>query len=137
MIKTMVKDPIFLSIKSSPAFKEDYSIIQDLKDTLAFYQSECLGMAANMIGVSKNIIIVTFQNSSLILINPKIIKFSGQIYNTMEGCLSHATQREVKRYPKIKVEFEDEQFKKRIKTFEGLTAQIIQHEIDHLNGILI
>lgn len=137
MIKEIVKDTIFLSQKATLASKEDLYIIEDLKDTLKANLDRCVGMAANMIGYNKSIIIVLEENHFLIMINPVIIKTSNQTYQTSEGCLSHTGQKETLRYEKIKVEYLDEQFKKKIKTYTGYVAQIIQHEIDHLNGILI
>lgn len=137
MIKEIVKDTIFLSQKATLASKEDLYIIEDLKDTLKANLDRCVGMAANMIGYNKSIIIVLEEDHFLIMINPVIIKTSNQTYQTSEGCLSHTGQKEILRYEKIKVEYLDEQFKKKIKTYTGYVAQIIQHEIDHLNGILI
>lgn len=94
-------------------------------------------MAANMIGANKRIIVVNDNNKYIIMINPEILKFSGKLYETEEGCLSHIEVKKTKRYEKIKVSYFDENFKKKIKTYQGFTAQIIQHEIDHCNGILI
>lgn len=137
MIKQIVKDDFFLSQKSIEAKKEDLFIVDDLLDTIQFHQKSCVGMAANMIGYLKRIIIVFNNNEYLIFINPVIIKYGGKKYIAHESCLSHIGEKETKRYTKIKVSYFDRTMKKKIKTFEGLTAQIIQHEMDHLEGILI
>lgn len=136
MIKNIVRDDSFLSIKSSEATKEDLYIVQDLKDTLTHNKERCVGMTANMIGYSKRIIIVDDNGKYIIMINPVLLKSSG-LYQTEEGCLSHDGVRPCKRYEKIKVQYYDEQMKIKIKTYTGFTAQIIQHEMDHLEGILI
>lgn len=136
MIKDIVKDIIFLGQPSEPATENDVDVITDLKDTLNANREGCVGMAGNMIGVRKRIIIVTDDKTDIIMINPVIIKKSGE-YQTEEGCLSLEGVRKTQRYKTIKVEYQNEQFKKRIKTFNGFTAQIIQHEIDHINGIII
>ena len=137
MIKTIVKDVFFLGQKSTEATKEDLYLAKDLRDTLEFHKDACVGMAANMIGYHKRIIIVKNNNDHLVMINPIILKTSGRYYDTHEGCLSHIGEKAVKRYEKIKVEYKDIHFKVKIKTFEGYVAQIIQHEIDHCQGILI
>ena len=137
MVKNIVRDIKYLSIPSIDATEEDLYIVQDLKDTLNFNKQRCVGMAANMIGYSKEIII--FENEKKqyeIMINPIIIKKVDE-YETNEGCLSLEGVRPTKRYKSIKVEYLNEGFQKRIKTYSGFTAQIIQHEIDHLNGIII
>lgn len=136
MIQPIMKDPDFLSIPSKPATKFDIKIAQDLKDTLTFYSDRCVGMAANMIGVSKNIIVFTIGPIQVVMFNPKITKKS-KPYKTEEGCLSLVGQRACTRYEKITVKYQDESFKPKIQSYEGFVAQIIQHEIDHLNGILI
>ncbi len=136
MIKEIVKDNFILSQVCQDATKEDLYIVDDLLDTIKFHQTHCVGMAANMIGYLKNIIVVENQNEYLILINPVIEKETGT-YQCEESCLSHTGTKQTQRYHKIKVSYLDVQFKKRIKTFEGFTAQIIQHEIDHCKGILI
>ena len=136
MIREIVKDPIFLAQKSIPATKEDIAIAQDLRDTLEAHREGCVGMAANMIGVAKRIIIFDNDGSDMVMFNPEIIKSSGQ-YDTEEGCLSLDGVRPVKRFQSIKVKYQNEKFQNRIKTYHGWTAQIIQHEIDHCNGILI
>lgn len=137
MIKNIIRDEKFLSIASIDATIEDLSIGNDLIDTLRFNRSRCVGMAANMIGVSKRIIIFEDENKNyIVMYNPVIIKQEGE-YETEEGCLSLDGVRKTKRYKKIKVEYLDYEFRKRIKTYSGFTAQIIQHEIDHCNGIII
>jgi peptide deformylase len=136
MIKPIVKDPMFLSQKAEPALPEDVLVGQDLRDTLNYHASNCVGMAANMIGVCKDIIAVQAGKTPIVMYNPKIIK-QEKPYKTEEGCLCHEHAHQTTRYEKIKVEYEDEKFKKVRKSFSGFTAQIIQHEIDHCNGILI
>lgn len=136
MIKPIMKDPLFLARKSAPATKEDLYIVQDLRDTLEANKSGCVGMAANMIGELKRIIIFDNNGKADIMINPEIIRFSDS-YETEEGCLSLTGTRTTKRYKTIKVQYQNEAFQTRTKTYTGWTAQIIQHEIDHCNGILI
>lgn len=136
MVKEIVKDVLFLGRKSTEATKEDMSIIQDLKDTLAFHRGRCLGMAANMIGYNKKIIIIAADIMDLVMVNPVIIEKEGQ-YEATEGCLSLTGQRKAKRYSKIRVKYQNERFKWKEAVFEGLYAQIIQHEMDHLEGIII
>lgn len=136
MVKEIVHDPIFLARKSSAATAEDLGVARDLIDTLEANRERCVGMAANMIGEAKNIIVFDNDGATSVMFNPVIIKKEAP-YKTKEGCLSLSGVRETTRYKKIKVEFQNEKFEKRLQTFEGWTAQIIQHEIDHLNGILI
>ncbi len=136
MIKPIMKDTFFLSQKSKPATKADKQIGQDLLDTLHAHSHECVGMAANMIGEQKNIIVVHTQVMDILMYNPKIVS-QKQPYKTQEGCLSLIGQRPTTRYETITVEYQDHNFKKQKKTFSGFTAQIIQHEIDHTNGIVI
>lgn len=137
MVKDVVHDPILLSIKSVPATKEDISVAQDLLDTLIANKETCVGMAANMIGVSKRIIVFDNEGTYMTMFNPKIIKATGP-YDAQEHCLSLlGGPRKCKRFEVIKVQWQNEQFQTRIKTFTGWTAQIIQHEIDHCDGILI
>ena len=136
MIKEIIHDPIFLSIKSAEANVGDLGIAKDLLDTLTANRDICVGMAANMIGVSKRIIVFDNCGKLETMFNPIIVK-KEQPYNTSEGCLSLTGVRDVKRFNKIKVEYQNEKMQKRVKTYEGLTAQIIQHEIDHCDGILI
>ena len=137
MIRPLVHDPFLLARKSAPATKEDLETAQDLLDTLAAHKDSCVGMAANMIGVTKCIIAFDCEGSHMVMLNPEIISFSGE-YETEEGCLSLlGGPRKTKRYQKIKVRWQNEQLQTRIKTFTGWTAQIIQHEIDHCEGIII
>ena len=137
MIRKIVHDPFFLAQKSSVATKEDESVITDLLDTLRANLDGCVGMAANMIGVKKNIIVVSMGLQQVILVNAKIVK-SVKPYETEEGCLSLlGGPRKAIRYDEIEVEYQDVDFKKKKEKFTGWTAQIIQHEIDHVNGVLI
>ena len=136
MIHPINKDIAFLSQRSEKATPLDASIIRDLKDTLAAHSEECVGMAANMIGFRKNIIIISLGIAQMILVNPVIVKKS-KPFETKEGCLSLESVRPTKRYKEIEVEFEDESFVRQRRAFSGFTAQIIQHEIDHCNGIII
>ena len=137
MIKQLIHDPIFLGVKSEPATKEDLQVAQDLLDTLVAHKNGCVGMAANMIGVRKRIIVFNNEGTYMTMFNPEIIKISGP-YDTEEGCLSLlGGPRKCKRYQTIKVQWQTADFKTRIKTFTGWTAQIIQHEVDHCDGVLI
>ena len=137
MVKEIVHDPILLAMKSAPATKEDLQVAQDLLDTLAANKNACVGMAANMIGVRKRIIVFDNEGTYTTMFNPEIIKATG-LYDTQEGCLSLlGGPRPCKRYQTIKVRWQNENFQIRMKTFTGWTAQIIQHEIDHCNGVLI
>ena len=137
MIQELIHDPIFLAQKSTPATKEDLPIAQDLLDTLLAHRDSCVGMAANMIGQTRRIIVFDNDGAPMLMLNPVILKVA-EPYDTEEGCLSLLVgPRKTKRFRKIKVEFETPDFQKRIKTFTGWTAQIIQHEIDHCNGVLI
>ncbi len=136
MVREIMHDPIFLAQKSSPAGKEDIPVARDLLDTLIAHADGCVGMAANMIGVSKCIIAFYDEGSYSVMLNPVITKFSGP-YDTEEGCLSLSGVRPTRRYKSIKVEFQTLKLEKRIKTYTGYSAQIIQHEIDHCKGILI
>lgn len=136
MIKPIMKDPIFLSQKSAPATVLDLPVAQDLRDTLDAHRDGCVGMAANMIGVSKRIIIFDDNGSATVMFNPEIVKRSGP-YEAEEGCLSLTGTRKAKRWRSIKVQYQNERFETRLKTYTGFTAQIIQHEIDHLGGVLI
>lgn len=137
MIKEIVKDPIFLSQKSEPATKKDKQTIIDLLDTIQANSEYCVGMAANMIGVRKTILVAKIGKEYLVMINPKITDHSKQYYDTEESCLSLTGQRPAKRYSVIAVEYLDRKFKKKKQTFRDFEAQIIQHEIDHFDGILI
>ena len=137
MIKQLIHDPIFLGVKSEPATKEDLQVAQDLLDTLVAHKNGCVGMAANMICVRKRIIVFNNEGTYMTMFNPEIIKMSGP-YDTEEGCLSLlGSPRKCKRYQTIKVQWQTADFKTRIKTFTGWTAQIIQHEVDHCDGVLI
>ena len=137
MIKELVHDPILLARKSAPATKEDLQVARDLLDTLAHHREDCVGMAANMIGVCKRIIAFDNGGSYAVMFNPQIVK-KEKPYETREGCLSLLGEpRKTLRYEKIKVQYQTEDFQIRLKTFTGWTAQIIQHEIDHCDGILI
>ena len=136
MIQPIMKDPIFMAQKSMPATKEDLQVAQDLLDTLTAHKDGCVGMAANMIGVSKRIIAFDNEGKYMVMFNPEIVKRS-EPYEAEEGCLSLPGTRKAKRYRSIKVQYQNDQFQTRLKTFTGWTAQIIQHEIDHCNGVLI
>ena len=136
MIQPIMKDPIFLGGKSDPATRDDLQVAQDLLDTLAAHREGCVGMAANMIGVRKRIIVFDNEGTDMVMFNPVILKKEG-LYDTEEGCLSLPGIRPTKRWNKIKVQYQNAAFQTRIKTFSGWTAQIIQHEIDHCDGILI
>lgn len=136
MIRPIMKDQFFLSRKSQPATKEDLPIAQDLMDTLTAHRQECVGMAANMIGVLKRIIIFDNNGTYTVMFNPEIIAKSGP-FETKEGCLSLTGQRDTTRYTTIKVRYQDLSFRPKVSIFSGWPAQIIQHEIDHCNGILI
>lgn len=137
MIKEIIHDPIFLGLKSEVATKEDLQVAQDLLDTLIAHKDGCVGMAANMIGVRKRIIAFDNEGTYMVMFNPEIIKKSG-LYDAEEGCLSLlGGPRKCKRYKTIKVKWQTAEMQTRIKTFNGFPAQIIQHEVDHCDGILI
>ncbi len=137
MVKELMYDPIFLSMKSEVATKEDLQVAEDLLDTLIAHKDGCVGMAANMIGVRKRIIAFDNEGTYMVMFNPEIIKKS-EPYETEEGCLSLlGGPRKCKRYKSIKVQWQTSEMQTRIKTFTGFPAQIIQHEVDHCNGILI
>ena len=136
MVRELVHDPILLAGKSEMATAADGAVVQDLLDTLAAHRETCVGMAANMIGVAKRVIIFDNEGTDLVMFNPEIVKQS-EPYQTEEGCLSLPGVRPAKRYRTIKVRYQNEQLQVRLKTFTGWTAQIIQHEIDHCNGVLI
>ena len=137
MVQELVHDPILLARRSAPAEKGDLQTAQDLLDTLIFHKDRCVGMAANMIGVSKRIIAFDCQGQYMVMFNPVILR-QQEAYETEEGCLSLlGGPRKTLRYQKIKVQYQTKEFQTRIKTFSGWTAQIIQHEIDHCNGVLI
>ena len=136
MIKPIMKDVLFLNQKSEPATKADMQVVRDLLDTLQANRAGCVGMAANMIGVKKRIIAVNMGLLDIPMINPVIVKKSGA-YETEEGCLSLIGVRKTTRYQEIEVEFFDSNWKKQRQKFSGWIAQIIQHECDHLEGIII
>ena len=136
MIKPIVRDIIFLGQRSEEATKQDMSVGQDLQDTLKANQERCVGMAANMIGEKKRIIIVNMGFVNVVMYNPVIIKKDSP-YETEEGCLSLDGVRKTTRYQNIEVEYLDSNWKKQRQKYSGWTAQIIQHEVDHLNGIII
>lgn len=136
MVRLIIKDPLFLAQKSTPASEEDLQAAQDLLDTLAAHKDACVGMAANMIGIAKRIIVFDNEGKYMVMFNPEIVKCSGP-YEAEEGCMSLSGVRRAKRYHSIKVRYQNDQFQTRLKTFTGWTAQIIQHEIDHCNGVLI
>ena len=136
MVREIMRDVIFLAQKSTPATPADLPIAQDLLDTLEFHKDGCVGMAANMIGISKRIIAFDNDGEYMLMFNPRIIQKSGQ-YSTEEGCLSLSGVRPCTRWQVIKVQYMNEKFQPKVKTFNGYTAEIIQHEIDHLEGIII
>ena len=136
MIKPIMKDVLFLNQKSEPATRADMQVVRDLLDTIQANSDGCVGMAANMIGVKKRIIAVNMGMVDVAMINPIIVKKSGA-YETEEGCLSLIGVRKATRYQEIEVEFQDINWKKQRQKFSGWIAQIIQHECDHLEGIII
>ena len=136
MIKSIVKDIFFLGQKSEPATPDDKQVITDLMDTLAAHREGCVGMAANMIGAKKRIIIVNIGLIDMIMVNPVIVSKDGP-YQTEEGCLSLTGVRPTTRYENIEVTYQDQHFNTYTRKFSGWTAQIIQHEIDHCDGIII
>ena len=137
MVRELNHDPVFLGRKAAPATGEDLQTAQDLLDTLQFHRETCVGMAANMIGECKRIIVFDNGGSDMVMLNPEIVKYAGE-YETEEACLSLlGGPRKTRRFEKIKVRYQTMEFQTRLKTFTGWTAQIIQHEIDHCNGILI
>ena len=137
MVKELIHDPILLGRPSVPATAEDLEVAQDLLDTLTAHKEGCVGMAANMIGVWKRIIVFDNDGTYMTMFNPEIIKAEDP-YQTQEGCLSLlGAPRDTTRFQKIKVRYQNEKMQVRLKTFTGFPAQIIQHEVDHCNGILI
>ena len=136
MVKKIVRDPMFLQQKSEPATEADKQVIQDLLDTLRANQEHCVGMAANMIGIKKTIIVVAMGPFHFAMVNPVITKKSGE-YQTEESCLSLEGVRPCTRYKEIEVDYLDQDFKPQHGKYKDFTAQIIQHEIDHFSGILI
>ena len=136
MIREICRDETFLAQKAAPATADDLATAQDLLDTLTAHKDGCVGMAANMIGVCKRIIAFDNDGAYLVMLNPVIIRQSGP-YEAQEGCLSLTGVRKTKRFQTVKVQWQNEKFQTRLKTFTGWTAEIIQHEIDHCEGILI
>ena len=136
MVREICKDEAFLAQKAEPATTNDLDVAQDLLDTLADHREGCVGMAANMIGVGKRIIAFESDGAYMVMFNPVIVRQSGP-YEAEEGCLSLTGVRQAKRFRTIKVQWQNEKVQSRIRTFSGFTAQIIQHEIDHCEGILI
>ena len=136
MIREICRDETFLAQKAAPATADDLATAQDLLDTLTAHKDGCVGMAANMIGVCKRIIAFDNDGTYMVMFNPVIVRQSGP-YETQEGCLSLSGVRKTKRFQTIKVQWQNEKFQTRLKTFTGWTAEIIQHEIDHCEGILI
>ena len=136
MIREIIRDETFLAQKAEQATREDLPVAQDLLDTLAANKESCVGMAANMIGVNKRIIAFDNGGTYMVMFNPEIIKRSDP-YQAEEGCLSLDGTRPAKRWRSIKVRYQNEKFQERLKTFTGWTAQIIQHEVDHCEGIII
>ena len=136
MVREIVHDVLFLKQKSTKADRNDIQIVTDLKDTLKANHDRCVGMAANMIGYNKRIIIFTAGIMDIVMINPVIVK-KAQPYETEEGCLSLTGVRKTKRWEKITVEYQDTDFNKKRGDFTGFVAQIIQHECDHLEGVII
>lgn len=137
MVKEIVKDDFFLSQPAQKATQDDLFIGEELKETLQGHLHECVGMAANMIGYNKAIIIFIENKQMHVMYNPEIMKTSSEYHEYEEGCLSHEGTKKTKRYDSIKVSYLDDNFKPKIKTYKGFTAQIIQHEIDHCHGILV
>ncbi len=136
MVREIMKDEAFLAEASEKATAEDTEIARDLLETLEAHKAGCVGMAANMIGVRKRIIAFDNEGSYMVMFNPEIVKKSGA-YEAEEGCLSLTGTRKTRRWQSIKVQYQNEKMQIRLKTFTGWTAQIIQHEIDHCNGIII
>ena len=136
MIREICRDETFLAQKAAPATADDLATAQDLLDTLTAHKDGCVGMAANMIGVCKRSIAFDNEGTYMVMFNPVIVRQSGP-YEAQEGCLSLTGVRKTKRFQTVKVQWQNEKFQTRLKTFTGWTAEIIQHEIDHCEGILI
>ena len=136
MVREICKDEAFLAQKAEPATADDLGVAQDLLDTLVAHKDGCVGMAANMIGANKRIIAFDNEGDYMVMFNPVIVKQSG-VYEAEEGCLSLTGTRRTKRFQTIKVQWQNEKFQTRLKTFSGWTAEIIQHETDHCEGIII
>ena len=136
MIREIMRDETFLAQKAELATPDDLPVAQDLLDTLAANKERCVGMAANMIGVNKRIIVFDNEGTYMVMFNPEIVKHFGS-YQTEEGCLSLEGTRPARRWQSVKVRYQNKKFQERFKTFTGWTAQIIQHEVDHCEGIII
>ena len=136
MIREICRDETFLAQKAAPATADDLATAQNLLDTLTAHKDGCVGMAANMISVCKRIIAFDNEGTYMVMFNPVIVRQSGP-YEAQEGCLSLPGVRKTKRFQTIKVQWQNEKFQTRLKTFTGWTAEIIQHEIDHCEGVLI
>ena len=136
MVRKIMRDEAFLSQRADPASLGDLEVARDLLDTLAAHRDGCVGMAANMIGVNKRVIVFDNEGTDMVRFNPEVVKKSGP-FQTEKGCLSLPGIRKVRRWKSIKVRYQNEKFQLRFKTFTGWTAQIIQHEIDHCEGVLI
>ncbi|WP_312279036.1 peptide deformylase [Oscillibacter sp.] len=136
MIQEITRDTDLLARKAEPATDVDLAVAQDLLDTLVAHKDGCVGMAANMIGINKRIIAFDNDGSYMVMFNPEIVK-QAEPYEAEEGCLSLTGTRKIKRWKSIKVQYQNESFQTRFKTFTGWTAQVIQHEIDHCEGIII
>lgn len=137
MVRPIVKDKFLLSQKSAPADRKDLPVAQDMVETIAAHAEECVGMAANMIGVLKRIIVFQEGNKYVVMLNPEIKWASPETYTIKEGCLCHVGAQDVTRHEAIEVEFLDLRMRKCRKKYDSITAEIIQHELDHLEGILI
>jgi len=136
MVRPIVKDVLFLMKPSAPATRADLSLARELRDTLAFHREGCVGMAANMIGISKRVIIISVGTADIVMFNPVVLSRS-QPYEAQEGCLSLEGTRKALRYQRLEIEYRDEGWKKKKVNLTGWTAQICQHELDHLEGIII
>ena len=136
MVRPLMTDTVFLAQKALPAVADDIAVADDLLDTLKAHADGCVGMAANMIGVNKRIIVFVDDGKYQVMFNPVIVK-RDRPYEAEEGCLSLTGRRKAKRFQTIKVQWQNEKFQPRLKTFTGWTAEIIQHEIDHCEGIVI
>ena len=137
MVRPIVKDKFLLSQKSAPADRNDLPVAQDMVETIAAHAEECVGMAANMIGVLKRIIVFQEGNKYVVMLNPEVKWESPETYTIKEGCLCHVGAQDVTRHEAIEVEFLDLRMRKCRKKYDSITAEIIQHELDHLEGILI
>ena len=136
MVRDIMTNETFLALKCADATAEDDEVVQDLLDTFDAHRDECVGLAANMIGVSKRIIVLDNNGKTLVMLNPTIVSMAAP-YKTQEGCLSLEGMREVKRFKRIRVKFQDREMNEQVKAYRDWTAQIIQHEVDHCNGIVV